>query len=111
MSQPTALIPVQEPENTTEGGPSPLAGLTPWLLIGLVIYIVLIAPERKNRKKREAMLQGLKKGDKVITTSGMYGSVAQVKEDVVTVQVADGVRLRFSRQAIQAVLEEEERAE
>lgn len=93
-----------------EGGaaPSPAPGFswTPLILILAVVYFVLIAPERKTRKKREEMLTGLKKGDKVMTTSGMHASVAQVQGDVVTLQVADGVRLRFTVQAIQGLLEE-----
>jgi preprotein translocase subunit YajC len=64
----------------------------------------MIGPERKQRKKREAMLAALGKGDKVMTTGGMYGSVAAVQDDVVTLQIADGVRVRFARSSIQSVL-------
>ncbi len=78
----------------------------PMLLIGVIFWVVLISPERKARKKREATLNALKKNDKVMTTSGIFGVVAQVKDDVVTVQVADGVRLRFSKQAIQDVMDD-----
>ena len=79
------------------------------LLIALVavFYFVMILPEKKNRKKRNDMLAALKKGDKVMTNSGIYGSVAMVKDEVVTLQVADGVRMRFSRAAIQSVLTED----
>ena len=79
---------------------------TPLILILGVVYFVLIAPERKNRKKREEMLSGLQKGDKVMTTSGMHASVTQVNGDTVTLQVADGVRIKFTIQAIQGLLEE-----
>ena len=92
----------QEPGQT--GAPSGGYSLLPFLLIGIVFWVVLIGPERKNRKKREAMLAQLQKGDKVVTTSGMHGTVAQVQDEVVTLQVADGVRLKFSRQAVQTVL-------
>ena len=82
----------------------------PLLLVGLVFWFLLIAPERKNRKKREAMLGALKKGDRVMTASGMYGTVAALSESDVTLQVADGVRIRFSRQAIQTVVDEKAEA-
>ena len=88
---------------------SPLGGWTsmlPLLLIFAIFYFVMIRPEGKKRKDREAMLQRIKKGDRVMTTGGMYASVAQVQDDVITLQVADGVRVRFSRQAIQSVVEE-----
>jgi len=77
----------------------------PFLLIIAIFYFVMIGPERKQRKKREAMLAAVKKGDKVLTTGGMYASVAAVSEDTITLQAADEVRLRFSRAAIAQVLE------
>lgn len=82
--------------------------LIPMMLIMGIFYFVLIAPERKKQKKREAMLNTLNKGERVMTTSGMYGTVVQIKEDVVTLQVADNVRLRFSKAAIQTLLDREE---
>jgi len=90
-----------------EGAPQSGGGsmFIPLILIGVVFWIILIGPERKNRKKREAMLGALAKGDKVMTTSGMLGDVVAIQDDIVTLQVADGVRLRFTRQAIQTVTE------
>jgi len=101
-----ATLPVQEEEAAAEK-PGGFNFLIPMLLIIGIFYIVMIGPERKQRKKREEMLKALKKGDRIMTTGGMLASVAQVQEDVVTLQVADGVRLRFTRQAIQTVLDED----
>jgi len=81
--------------------------LVPMLLIFGIFYFVLIRPERKKQRTREGMLKTLKKGDKVLTTSGIYANVVGVQEDLVTLQVADGVRIRFTRAAVQAVLESE----
>jgi preprotein translocase subunit YajC len=95
------------------GGPAEEAGgglgsfLVPMLLIIGIFYVVLILPERKKQKARDAMLKEMQKGDRVMTSSGIYGSVAQVQDDVVTLQVADGVRMRFNRAAIQTVLTED----
>ena len=108
----TSLLPLQD---ETPAGNEPAPGLfgsgnDMWILmiaIVAIFYFVMIAPEKKQRRKREDMLGALKKGDKVMTTSGMFASVAQVQEDVVTLQVADGVRLRFSRAAIQDVIVDE----
>jgi preprotein translocase subunit YajC len=77
----------------------------PMILIFAVFYFVMIGPERKARKKREAMLAEMKKGDAVVTSSGLHGTIAALVDDVVTLQVDEGVRLRFSRAAIQTVLE------
>lgn len=102
------LLPLEEGAEPTADAPSMLPV---FLAIAAIFWFVMIAPERKNRKKREELLSGLKKGDKIMMKSGLYGSVAQVKEDVITVQVADGVRLKFAREAIQGFVDEEERAE
>jgi len=108
QSTQTAPPPKGEQKGDTKAPGNPLGGfLVPMLLIFAIFYFVLIMPERKKQRARQALLGGVKKGDKVMTTSGLYGTVAQVQEDVVTLQVADGVRLRFSRQAIQNVLSEE----
>ncbi len=91
---------------------SPFSSLLfPLIVMGVLFYVIMLGPERKQRKKREEMLAALKKGDRVLTTSGMHGSVAMVTEDVVTLQVADGVRLRFTRSAIQSVVEGDQLAE
>ena len=85
--------------------------MVPMLLILAVFWFVMIGPERKNRKRREEMLAALKKGDKVMTTSGIYGSIAQVQDGIATVQIADGVRVRMSVQAIQGLEESRSRNE
>ena len=82
----------------------------PWPLfvgIGAIFYFILIRPASKDRKRREVLLDNLSKGDKVLTSSGIFGTVAQVQDNVVTLQVADGVRLRFSKSSIQGLAEEE----
>jgi len=77
--------------------------LVPILGCIVVFWVFMIAPERKQRKKREEMLRSLKKGDEVVTSSGLYGSIVQVHEGVVTLQVADGVRMRFAQSHIGSV--------
>jgi preprotein translocase subunit YajC len=79
--------------------------LFPLLAMGAIFYFLMIAPDRKQRKQRQAMLSELKKGDSVMTTGGILGKVIEAREDQVTVQVADNTRLCFSRQAIQSVLD------
>jgi len=112
-----AAQPVQAPVTEAPAGtdapqsaqaPSPLASwFVPMIVIFAIFYFLMIGPERKQRKRREAMLGALKKGDKVMTTGGMFGSVVGIQDDVVTLQVAEGVRMRFSRQAVQTIVSEE----
>ena len=83
----------------------------PWpLIFGFIaiFYFVIFLPERKRKKQQEAMLAGIKKGDRVMTTSGIYATVAQASEDDrVVLQISDGVRVKFSRQAVQTVLSDD----
>ena len=78
--------------------------LVPMMLCVAVFWLIVIRPEKKNRKVREEMLGGLKKGDPVVTSGGIHGTVVTVKDEVVTIQVADGVRMRFSLQSVQSLI-------
>lgn len=80
-----------------------LASIVPFILIFGVFWLLILRPEQKARKKRAELLSKLAKGDKVMTTGGLFGSVANIQDDVVTLQVADGVRMRFARSAIQTI--------
>lgn len=89
-------------EDSASGGLGDM--MFPLLIVFAIFYFVLIRPEKKKQRAREDMLKNMEKGDKVMTTSGLLGSVAQIQEDVITLQVADGVRMRFTRAAVQEVL-------
>ena len=75
----------------------------PMIAIFAIFYFVLIRPERAQRKKREEMLSKMQKGDKVMTSGGMYGTIAALSDKEVTLEIADGVRVKFVRQSIQEV--------
>ncbi len=98
------------PAEPTQAPPqgSLLNFMFPMILIIGIFYLVLILPERKKQKQRKVMLDAMKKGDKVMTSGGMYGQVAAIQDDVVTLQVDEGVRIRFNRVAVQSVLSPEE---
>ncbi len=96
-------IPASEP-----APPGPFSSMWfPILMMVGIFWLFVIGPERKQRKKRETMLGALEKGHKVLTTSGIYGQVQAIQDNVVTLAVADGVRMRFARHAIQTVLDGE----
>jgi preprotein translocase subunit YajC len=65
-----------------------------------IMYFMMIRPQRKQQKDRQTMLDSLQKGDKVITTGGMYGTLTEVNDTSVKLRVAEGVILRLSRAAI-----------
>ena len=70
-----------------------------------ILYFIVLRPQQKQKADRERMLGALKKGDRVVTTSGMHGTVIGLGEHTVTVRVADQVKLEFDRGAIGRVLE------
>jgi len=84
--------------------------LMPFIPIGILFVFLIMLPERKKQKQRTAMLEALKKGDRVMTSSGLYGTVVTTTSEIVVLQVADNVRLRFSRAAVQAVMDPEKEA-
>jgi preprotein translocase subunit YajC len=96
-----------------QDAPSPSSGnfmngpLMPLLLVGVLFFFLLILPERKKQKQRQAMLDAIKKGDRVMTTSGIYGTVVTTTSEIAVLQVSDNVRMRFARAAIQSVIEPE----
>jgi preprotein translocase subunit YajC len=75
------------------------------ILVGFfaIFYFLMIMPQRKQQKQRQAMLNSLKKGDKVITTGGLHGEVIELDEEDVRLRVADKVELKFSRGAVAKV--------
>lgn len=78
----------------------------PLVLVGLIFYFIVIRPQSKERKEREAQLKALKKHDKVITNAGIHGTVVALDEETATLRVDEksNVRIRFSRSAIWQVL-------
>ena len=81
-------------------GGSPLQILIPFVMIFAVFYLIVIMPARKQQKKKEAMVASLKKGDRVVTSGGMYGSVAAVEDQAVLLKVAENVKIRIAKSAI-----------
>ncbi len=69
-------------------------------IIFFIFYFLVIRPQSKEKKKREALLKEAKKGDKIVTTAGIHGKIVSTDEATVLVEVDDGVRLRFDRAAV-----------
>jgi len=74
-----------------------MGALLPLLLMFLVFYILLIRPQQKRTKQHREFLDSLQKGDEVITSGGIYGRVTGITENVVTLEVADKVRIKVQR--------------
>ena len=81
-------------------GGSPLTMLIPFALIFAVFYFIVILPAKKQQKKKEAMISALKKGDRIVTTGGIFGTVTAVEDQSLLVKVADNVRIRITKSAV-----------
>ena len=77
----------------------------------LIFYFLIIRPQRQQQKKIKEMLANLKKNDEVITTSGIHGTVAIIKEKTVVLRVDEGCRIEFDRESIAVVISTEVKAE
>jgi preprotein translocase subunit YajC len=85
-----------------------IGSFVPIILIVGVFYFLVIAPANKQRRETEAMLSALKKGDRVLTSGGIYGTVQLIEEKVVHLRIADNVKIKVSRAAITGVVTEAE---
>jgi len=84
---------------------SALIQFLPLVLIFVVFYFLLIRPQQRKAKDQKAMLDALRRGDRVVTGGGIIGTVARVENpEEVTVDIADGVRVRVLRSTISSVL-------
>ncbi len=75
----------------------------PMILVFGIFYLLLIRPQSKQRKKHQELLGKLKKGDDVVTTSGIHGKIAGVADTLVTLEIADNVRVKMDRQQVATI--------
>jgi len=80
------------------------------LIIG-IFYFMILRPQQKRQKERQKMLESVKKGDKVVTAGGLHGTVAGIDEKTLLLQVADNVKMKFDRSAVNTVIREGESPE
>jgi preprotein translocase subunit YajC len=82
--------------------------LMPLILLILIMYFLLIRPQKKKEKQINAMRSSIKVGDKIITIGGIYGTVSRVKDDSLTIQVgADKTKLEVTRWSISKVIDDD----
>ena len=91
------------------GGGSGFEAFLPLILIFGVFYVLLIRPQQKKMKEHRATLSAIRRGDKVVTGGGIVGTVTKVIDDLeITVEIADGVKVRVQRGLISTVLSKTE---
>lgn len=93
------LFLLQLPPDGTPAG-NPLMQFLPFVLIIVVFYFFMIRPQMKRQKELRKFREALKKGDKVVTTGGIYGTVAEIKDDSIVVEIADNVKVKIDKSAV-----------
>ncbi|WP_068749309.1 preprotein translocase subunit YajC [Thermovenabulum gondwanense] len=83
----------------------------PLILIFAIFYFLLIRPQQKRDRERKMMLESLKEGDDVITIGGIYGRILNIKDDVITLEVGDKLKIKVTRSAIGTVLKKSDKAD
>lgn len=81
-------------------GQSPLMSFLPLILIVVVFYFFMIRPQMKKQKEVKQFRESLQNGDKVVTTGGIYGKIAEIRDTVVIIEVEDKMRLKIDKSAI-----------
>ena len=82
------------------GGAKSLMGFVPLVLMFVIFYFLLIRPQQKKAKEHRETLKDLKKGDPVITSGGLHGRITGLTDTIVTLEIADKVRVKVSRNQI-----------
>ncbi|HHY14214.1 MAG TPA: preprotein translocase subunit YajC [Thermoanaerobacterales bacterium] len=77
-----------------------LRQFAPLIFLFVIFYFLVIRPQQKRDKERKEMLDSLKVGDKIVTIGGIYGKILDLKDDAVTLEIADKVRIKVTRSAI-----------
>ena len=83
--------------------PAQGGGAMMWVMMALIFVVMwffMIRPQRKQQKELQAFRDGLKKGDKVVTIGGIYGTVCEIKDATVLIEVDNNVKIRVSKQAL-----------
>ncbi len=89
------------PQGEGQQSPGGTLGLfAPMILVFLIFYLLLIRPQAKQQKKHRQMLSQVQRGDEVVTSSGIHGKIASVADDLVTLEIAENVRIRMDKKQV-----------
>ncbi|MBK9246778.1 MAG: preprotein translocase subunit YajC [Ignavibacteria bacterium] len=81
-----------------------LSTILPFAAIILIFYFMMIRPQQKRQKETKAMLESMKKGDRVITSSGIHGTITNIEDNIITVQIAENTQVRFEKIAVTTIV-------
>lgn len=88
------------------GGMGGYSGILMMVLIFVVFYFFMIRPQTKKQKEIKAQREAMKQGDKVVTSGGIYGKIRDIKENTITVEIADNVRITVDKNSVFATAQD-----
>jgi preprotein translocase subunit YajC len=91
-----------------QGGQQGYEGIIMLVLMFAIFYFLLIRPQQKRAKQHRQLIESLKAGDNVITAGGIHGKIVTVQDDVITLEVDKGVKMKFNRSSISATTQQAE---
>ncbi len=91
------------PEGSPRGGG--LMGMMPLVLVFFIIYFLVIRPQQKQKKEHQKMITNLKKGDRVLTSGGIYGNIVGIKDNLVVLKLTENVKVELAKNAISQVVQ------
>ena len=100
MNNPAFILLMGQPASTTGGQPNALVTFLPLLAVFVIFYFFMIRPQMKKQKEMTNYRNSLKKGDKVITTGGIYGKIYEVKDNHVMLEVGGDLKLKVDKSAL-----------
>ncbi len=92
------------PQSGEGGGGGMVSTIIMFGAIFLIFYFMIIRPQQKRAKERDKMLSNIQKGDKVVTSGGVHGTIAGIDEKTVLLDVGDKVKLKVERSAVTTVI-------
>jgi len=90
-----------------QGGGGGFAAFLPLILLFAIFYFILIRPQQKRSKEHRQLLQNLKKGDRVITAGGLFGTITSITETAITLEIADKVKVKVGRNSVAGLVRSE----
>jgi preprotein translocase subunit YajC len=88
------------PQPGTAGQSNPLITMLPLVLVFVVFYFFMIRPQMKKQKELAKYRDSLQKGDRVVTTGGIYGKVSEVKDNIVMMDIGGDIRIKVDKSAV-----------
>jgi preprotein translocase subunit YajC len=84
--------------------PDNILSFAPFVILIVLFYFMLIRPQTQQQKKRKELLDSLREGNKIRTIGGIYGTIEKIKDDELTVRIAENVKIRLARFGVESVI-------